>query len=124
MSFTLYQGERVVILGENGCSKTTMMRLLARLIKPTAGSYEQHIEPDQGRRPSKNWFKKLGFVYQNPNYQLLMPTVEQEVAYQAKADEVTEDMLQRFQLEELRNWHPQSLSEGQKRRRQLPVLWL
>ncbi len=116
VSFTLYQGERVVILGENGCGKTTLLRLLSRLIQPTAGSYEQFIEQNHRKKPSKHWFKKLGFVYQNPNYQLFLPTVKQEVAYQAKDERYTEDMIQRFRLVDLRNRHPQSLSEGQKRR--------
>lgn len=116
ISLTLYKGERVVILGENGCGKTTLMRLLARLIKPRAGSYEQFVEPNHRRKPSKDWFKKLGFVYQNPNYQLFMPTVKQEVAYQSKGEKITEDMIGRFKLEDLTNRHPQSLSEGQKRR--------
>lgn len=116
ISFTLYKGERVVILGENGCGKTTLMRLLSRLIKPTSGSYEQLIDPSPKKKPTKSWFKKLGYVYQNPNYQLFMPTVEQEVAYQAKVEKDTEDMIQRFRLEELKLRHPQSLSEGQKRR--------
>ncbi len=116
LSFTLYKGERVVILGENGCGKTTLMRLLSRLIKPTVGSYQQYIEPAHKKKPSKTWFKKLGFVYQNPNYQLFMPSVQQEVDYQAKDSQYAENMIQRFRLEELTNRHPQSLSEGQKRR--------
>jgi energy-coupling factor transport system ATP-binding protein len=116
LSFTLYKGERVVILGENGCGKTTLLRLLSRLIKPTAGTYEQFMEPDHRKKPSKTWFKKLGFVYQNPNYQLFMPNVKQEVGYQSKEEQNTEDMIHRFRLDELMNRHPQSLSEGQKRR--------
>ncbi len=115
LSFTLYQGERIVILGENGCGKTTFLRLLARLLAPSEGKLEQFLEPGR-RRPSGDWYKKLGYVYQNPNYQLFMPTVTQEVAYQSPGDEITEEMVYRFGLEALRHRHPQSLSEGQKRR--------
>ncbi len=116
LSLTLHRGERVVILGENGSGKTIFLRLLARLIRPTQGSLEQFLEPGNAKRPSRDWYRKLGYVYQNPNYQLFMPTVFQEVAYQSSGKEIAEEMIQRFELEELRNRHPQSLSEGQKRR--------
>lgn len=92
------------------------MRLLAKMINPSSGDIKQFIDPSTKRKPKSTWFKKLGFVYQNPNYQLFMPTVLEEVAYQSKSDKMTNEMMSKFNLLELKDRHPQSLSEGQKRR--------
>ena len=116
LNFSIFKGERVVILGENGCGKTTLLRLLAKMLMPSEGKINQSIEVIKKRKIPPSWFKKLGFVYQNPNYQLFMPTVAEEVAYQSKEDRTAQEILKKFQLEPLRNRHPQSLSEGQKRR--------
>lgn len=116
-SFEVYEGERLLLLGENGCGKTTLMRLLARLYKPTIGEIVQTLNPKFGKRyHGKKWFKAVGVVYQNPNYQLFMPTVEQEIAFGALSKEYADEMIALFGLEHLRKRHPQSLSEGQKRR--------
>lgn len=112
----LHRGERLVILGENGCGKSTLLRLMARLIEPTAGTYAQNILPEERRKARPAWFKKVGMVYQNPNYQLFMPTVAQEVFYQAEDRAWAERMLTAFGLEHLAQRHPHALSEGQKRR--------
>ena len=117
VNFDIYSGERLLLLGENGCGKTTLLRLLARLYKPTSGNIEQTLDPKFGKRKrGKKWFKSVGVVYQNPNYQLFMPTVEQEIAFNAVSKDYAEEMLKLFGLEHLRKRHPQSLSEGQKRR--------
>lgn len=116
LTFSINKGERVVILGENGCGKTTLMRLLAKMIKPTKGKINQFIDKRSINKPKSSWFKKLGFVYQNPNYQLFMPSVLDEVKFQSKSSEITEEMMEKFNLKELKDRHPQSLSEGQKRR--------
>lgn len=117
VNFNIYEGERLLLLGENGCGKTTLLRLLARLYKPTNGNIEQTLNPKFGKRyRGKKWFKSVGVVYQNPNYQLFMPTVEQEIAFNALSKNYAEEMIKLFGLEHLRKRHPQSLSEGQKRR--------
>ncbi|MDE5715227.1 MAG: energy-coupling factor ABC transporter ATP-binding protein [Anaeroplasmataceae bacterium] len=117
INFEIYEGERLLLLGENGCGKTTLLRLLARLYKPSYGNIKQFIHSKFGNhKKSKKWFKSVGIVYQNPNYQLFMPTVEQEIAFNAESKEYAEQMIHLFGLEDLRKRHPQSLSEGQKRR--------
>ncbi len=117
INFNIFEGERVLLLGENGCGKTTLLRLLARLYKPASGKIEQMIHPKLGKKKrGKKWFKTIGIVYQNPNYQLFMPTVEKEILFNAVSKEYAEEMIHLFGLDHLRKRHPQSLSEGQKRR--------
>ena len=118
VTFQIKKGERVLLLGENGCGKTTLLRLLARLYQPTQGRISQKFDPALGQKAKGNsaWFKKVGVVYQNPNYQLFMPTVEQEVAFGAESKEYAEEIMRLFRIKQLAQRHPHSLSEGQKRR--------
>lgn len=118
ISFDIKKGERLLLLGENGCGKTTLLRLIARLYKPTKGSITQSIDARLGQKPkgTSEWFKKVGIVYQNPNYQLFMPTVKQEVAFGAQTEEYAQKIMKMFGIAHLSQRHPHSLSEGQKRR--------
>ena len=107
-------GERIVLLGENGCGKTTLMRMLARLNKPSDGALSQTIT--KSKKVNSKWFSKVGYVYQNPTYQLFMPTLLSEISFKAKSEETAREMINAFGLSGLEQRHPQSLSEGQKRR--------
>lgn len=107
-------GERIVLLGENGCGKTTLLRMLARLNKPNDGVLSQTIT--KSKKANSKWFSKVGYVYQNPTYQLFMPTLLSEVSFKAKSEEMARKMINAFGLSGLEQRHPQSLSEGQKRR--------
>lgn len=107
-------GERIVLLGENGCGKTTLMRMLARLNKPNDGALSQTIT--KSKKANSKWFSKVGYVYQNPTYQLFMPTLLSEISFKAKSEEIARKMINAFGLSGLEQRHPQSLSEGQKRR--------
>lgn len=107
-------GERIVLLGENGCGKTTLMRMLARLNKPSDGALSQTIT--KSKKANSKWFSKVGYVYQNPTYQLFMPTLLSEISFKAKSEEMAREMINAFGLSGLEQRHTQSLSEGQKRR--------
>lgn len=116
VSFTVRKGERIVILGENGCGKTTLLRIMARLQKPSGGETVQYLGKSLGKKASPRWFKKVGYVYQNPNYQLFMPSVLEEVGYQSGSEDGARQCMERFGLAGLSERHPHSLSEGQKRK--------
>ena len=118
ITFDVNKGERILLLGENGCGKTTLLRLIAGLSFPTKGKITHSFAPEltPKQKGSRNWFRKVGVVYQNPNYQLFMPTVRQEIAYGAESEDSANEITEMFGLTALADRHPQSLSEGQKRR--------
>lgn len=114
----IYQGERILLMGENGCGKTTLLRLIARLSSPSNGRILQYLDSSFGQKTKGNssWFQRVGVVYQNPNYQLFMPTVQQEIQYGAESAAYGKEIMDLFDLSHLANRHPHALSEGQKRR--------
>lgn len=109
LHFSLSPGEKAVILGENGCGKTTFLRLLAGMIQPDQGEYRQEGMPASRRAPP------VGYVCQNPNYQLFAPSVFGEVDFQSEGPDNTRWFLELFGIAGLAERHPHALSEGQKR---------
>jgi energy-coupling factor transporter ATP-binding protein EcfA2 len=61
------RGSLHMLLGPNGCGKSTLLRVLGGLLYPDAGV----VQADE---PS-------GFVFQNPDHQVVMPTVAADVAF-------------------------------------------
>lgn len=117
LSFEINKGERVVILGDNGCGKTTITKIIARLLKQDSGKITQSINTKLGQKKgSKKWFKTLAYVFQDPNYQLFMPSVEDELLFAAHSLDYCQKISNMFDLEPLLDFHPHSLSRGQKRK--------
>jgi energy-coupling factor transport system ATP-binding protein len=73
-SLEVYPGEFAMLLGDNGSGKSTLLKLLTGLLSPQSG--EVFIE-----RP-------FGYVFQNPDHQLVMPTVGADVAFGLVAEQL------------------------------------
>jgi sulfate transport system ATP-binding protein len=120
ISFSVGNGELVALLGPSGGGKTTVLRLIAGLESPDAGSILIGGEPvDQLPAPRRN----VGFVFQN--YALFKNmTVFKNIAFGLKIKKwgaariqarVTE-LMNRFELQQLEKRYPHQLSGGQRQR--------
>jgi biotin transport system ATP-binding protein len=71
--------QRIGILGRNGSGKTTLLRMIAGLIAPDVGSVRvDGVDPFADRKAA---LSGLGILFQNPDHQILFPTVEEELAF-------------------------------------------
>jgi biotin transport system ATP-binding protein len=69
---------RIGIIGRNGSGKTTLLRLMAGLIPASQGTVCVHNLPPDDRRAMLG---AIGIVFQNPDAQILFPTVAEEIAF-------------------------------------------
>ncbi|MEO0350976.1 MAG: ATP-binding cassette domain-containing protein, partial [Cyanobacteria bacterium P01_A01_bin.15] len=115
LDLALYPGETVLLKGDNGSGKTTLLRLISGLVKPTAGSIQLLGCSIVGKRIVEI-AQMVGFVLQNPSHQLFADTVQQEVQQPGVPVSTAERILAQLNLKERAEQHPQSLSQGQKRR--------
>jgi len=104
-----------LLKGDNGSGKTTLLRLISGLVKPTSGDIEL-LGRSVTRQPIVKTARTIGFVLQNPNHQLFAETVRQEIQQPGVLAQATERILVQLNLKERAEQHPQSLSQGQKRR--------
>lgn len=116
-------GEFVALLGHNGSGKTTLSRLFMALCHPRSGEILVDGEDIVKLEPA-DLADKIGYVFQNPDLQILEDTVFDEVAYGPKAKKLTDETIKRqveealaaMGLLEMAQEYPRLLSFGQKRR--------
>src|SRR5690606_6627782 len=81
VSLTLEQ-RRVGVVGPNGAGKSTLAKLLNGLVLPTAGRVL--IDGKDTRRELKAIRRQVGFVFQNPENQIVYPIVREDLAFGLK----------------------------------------
>ncbi|AQS40772.1 MAG: Biotin transport system ATP-binding protein [Candidatus Tokpelaia hoelldobleri] len=112
--------QRIGIIGANGSGKSTFARLINGLVAPTHGTV--NIDGLDTVRDGKAIRRKVGFVFQNPDNQIVMPTVEEDLAFgltnlkldKEEIEKRIETTLQHYHLTALRQQAAHSLSGGQK----------
>lgn len=123
------KGDSVVIQGPNGCGKSTLIKLLNGIIFPSEGKYlyqgyEINEKTLKDSRFAKWFHQQMGYVFQNADTQLFCGSVEEEIAFgpiqmglpETEIRKRTEDCLQLFGIEKLRERPPYHLSGGEKRK--------
>ncbi|OKL48131.1 ABC transporter [Boudabousia marimammalium] len=110
ISLRLAGGEFLAVLGPNGAGKTSLVSGLAGLLK-SEGTVAQAV----GKEVRKGRYQ-VGYVFQNPEHQLVASTVQKEILITGVSNERCEELLKQFHLWEHRDRHPLTLSGGQARR--------
>ncbi len=118
VSFSVQPGELLSILGESGCGKTTLLRMLIGVLEPTSGTILKDGKDITKLQPAD---RGMGIVFQN--YALFESmTVFMNVAYALKIKHVHDyktkalDMLDRLGIVDLKDKKPAELSGGQQQR--------
>ena len=123
VSLSFDKGEFVAITGRNGSGKTTITRLLTGLEKPASGDIVYNGTSVTKEDASKR-SRFIGYVFQQPDRQMFMPTVREEIAFgpfhQGKRGQELEDAIDRAMAdtdtESLSAEYPRTLSRGDQQR--------
>ncbi|MEJ8309707.1 energy-coupling factor ABC transporter ATP-binding protein [Agrobacterium larrymoorei] len=110
---------RVGVIGLNGSGKTTFARLINGLTKPSTGRVV--VNGLDTVKDADAVLKQVGFVFQNPQNQIIMPIVRDDIAFglrnrglgKSDVDEAVEEVLQRFGIAHLSGRRAHELSGGE-----------
>lgn len=111
---------RIAVIGMNGSGKSTLVRLLDALLLPTAG--EVRVGGLLTGEAASRIRRMIGFVFQNPDNQIVMPVVEDDLAFGCRnlklpAAEIThrvQTVLPDLGITSLRERESHTLSGGEK----------
>ncbi|MEQ9694974.1 ATP-binding cassette domain-containing protein [Shimia sp. SDUM112013] len=111
---------RIAIVGANGSGKSSFARLLNGLVLPTDGDVE--VDGMNTRNKGKDIRQKVGFVFQNPDNQIVFPVVEEDLAFgmknlglpKATIAQKIDAVLARYDMTDLKEHPAHLLSGGQK----------
>lgn len=128
VNLTLSTGKVTAIIGQTGSGKSTLVQHLNALLRPTAGTIDIagfHIDAQTKLTDAKALRKKVGLVFQFPEYQLFVETIAKDIGFGPKnfgytpeqIEEATRKVLPLVGLDEsFLERSPFELSGGQKRR--------
>ncbi|GAF46052.1 biotin transport system ATP-binding protein [Rhodococcus wratislaviensis] len=115
-----FSERRVGIIGSNGSGKSTLARMINGLLKPTSGTVT--VDGVDAARKGAQVRRKVGFVFTDPDTQIVMPTVSEDLAFSLRRSGLSkqeiaarvEEILVRFRLDQHADHPAHLLSGGQK----------
>jgi energy-coupling factor transport system ATP-binding protein len=123
IDLAIQDGEFVALIGQNGAGKSTLFKHLNGLLKPTEG--EVYVaDRDVSDSRTAQMASVVGFLFQNPDYQIFCASVQEEVAFglkrmgigQVEIEHRVGEALSVVGLRDKADAHPYSLSKGQRQR--------
>ena len=126
VNLSIQKGERVALLGPNGAGKTTLVMHMNGIHPTSHGSIHVagQLVDSKNKESIKQIRSKVGIVFQDPDDQLFMPTVGEDVAFgpynmglrDAELSKVVDEALELVGMSEFKDRPPHLLSFGQRRR--------
>lgn len=122
LDFIVNQGERVGILGANGCGKTTLLKHLMGVLVPKDGSVRVFgVDP---RKEYSNIQQRIGVVMQDVDEQILGPTVYDDILFaplnygveRGKAETLAKAVIERLKIGSIQGKIVHYLSGGEKKK--------
>ncbi|MDR1240231.1 MAG: energy-coupling factor ABC transporter ATP-binding protein [Treponema sp.] len=126
VSFSLAKGERMALVGNNGAGKSTLFLTLVGILIPEQGSVIfDGLELRNGTASDiiNTFRRRIGLVMQNPDDQLFMPTVYDDIAFGLRSQNMAEEEIEKradtimkaLGIEALKDRLTHRLSGGEKR---------
>jgi len=117
------RGERAVVLGANGAGKSTLLAVMCGVLQPSQGTIKI-LETKLTRKTTRRLRASIGLVFQEPDNQLFMPTLWEDVAFgplnmglsAREVESRVDEALDVVGLADLRDKPPHHLSVGEKKR--------
>lgn len=126
LDLTLYQGENIGVVGNNGAGKTSLFKLMTGLVRPAGGRIYIQGKDMTGWTPEKI-ANEISLVYQNPEQMFISDSIQGDILHAMKArkipsyEERGQKLMEQFDLMELKNRDGRLLSGGQMRRASLAI---
>lgn len=122
LSLTLADGESVALVGANGAGKTSLLLSLVGVLGLAGGSIRVD-EVTLGKKTLDEIRRRVGLVLQNPDDQLFMPVIREDVAFGPRnfghspeeTEKIVADTLETLGISHLGDKSPTKMSGGEKR---------
>ncbi|MDW8043539.1 MAG: energy-coupling factor transporter ATPase [Nitrososphaerota archaeon] len=123
VDFRVHQGEMLALIGQNGSGKTTLAQVIMGILRPKRGRV-RIFGRDATAEDVSERAKDVGYIFQNPDYQIFSQTVYEELAYglrarglsEAEVDRRVREVAEMMGITRLLNEDPFFLQKGERQR--------